>query len=151
MPATATRQKIIEAAKTRMALINGAGGYYTTIGAKVTEGKENPFGANRVDGLDISDFELEEEEVDVEDESLVLHRLPILFKGIAKSPVSPEKGRQIIFDIDKAIFVDETWGGLAEKTVPAGSGMELDQDEVKVIGVNRRVIVEYRTGKFQES
>lgn len=151
MPATATRQLIIEAMKTRMALINGSGGYYTTIGSKVTEGKENAFGANRVDGLDVSDFELEEEEADVEDEALVMHRLPVLLKGIAKSPASPEKGRQMIFDIDKAIAVDETWGGLAEKTVPAGSVMELDQDEVKVIGINRRIIVEYRTAKFQES
>lgn len=154
MPATATKQRIIDAIKTRMALINGTGGYYTTIGTKITEWKTNPFGPNRVDGLDIREG-IEEEEVWAEDESLTFHRLPIEFRGIFKSPPSIETARNGILDIQKAISVDEFWtvgaDRLAQKTLPVSNQIEVDQDESKIVGIRVDVIVEYLTEKFKES
>lgn len=150
MPTTIKRQLIIDAIKTRFALILVAGGYYTNLGQKLTERKPNPFGANRVDGIDISDPD-ENNGLAAEDQSVEQHELTLVIKAIAKSPVDASTGRKMEADIKKAIAVDSTWGGLAARTHPENSKMEVEQNDVKILGVVITITIQYDTAAFLES
>lgn len=150
MPTTIKRQKIRDAIKTRLQGITVAGGYYTNLGTKVTVWKTNPFAANKVDAIDIRD-DPEEQEVDAEDESLENRKLHVALKLIFKAPTPSEIVVQGITDVEKAIKVDETWSGLAYRTIPDGNTMDVKQDEVTLGGATVNIIIEYQTEKFTES
>ena len=147
MPSSAIiRKQIRDAIKARMALITGTGGYYTTIGANITIKKTNPYDAVKLDGIDIAD-ESEEQTVEAEDESL--EQRTINFKiSIALKQVNPDIVLLAIADVEKAIKVDPTWGGLAIRTIPKGNSDEVDQQEFIFRGVNINIAVEYKTEIF---
>jgi len=140
------RKKIRDAVATRMALINGTGGYYTTIGNHITIKKTNPYGSNKVDGIDICD-ESETQSLVTEAEELEDRALLITGK-IALKQTDPDKVLEAIADFEKAVNVDPTWGGLATRTVPLGNDDEVDQEENIFRGVNIRIRIEYTTRAF---
>jgi hypothetical protein len=140
------RKKIRDAVASRMALIDGTGGYYTAIGNHITIKKTNPYGPNKVDGIDIADESetqtLVTEAEELEDRSLIF-RLAVALKQI-----DPDKVLEAIADVEKAVNVDDRWGGLAIRTVPLGNDDEVDQQENIFRGVNIRIRIEYSTLKF---
>jgi hypothetical protein len=150
--ATDKRQLTINAIKAAMALIKIADGYYSNIGEKVTEGKDNPYGNNRVDGVDIIDPHDATRDI-TEDTALEEHTLQIEIKTISKSAVSPETARQHIADVRKAmltLFSDPWASKNLDDVRHVENDWELDQVGVKIIGTRLKFEIDFKTLKLQE-
>lgn len=146
-----TRQQIVSAIQSRLQGISVFNGYYTDLGTSIWIWRRNPWDASEVPGASIADLS-DQQEVSAEDESIAIHRLQVEIRIVAKqSSSSDTNARQIIADVEKAISTDDTWGGLAQHTLPLGNEMMVAQDEVTVAGAVIRITVEYLTAKFSES
>jgi hypothetical protein len=144
-----TRQAIIDAIETRMATITTPT-FRTTLGSSVAVWKRNKFAANRLPGLNIQDI-TDDQQVAAEDESLTEHRLTVELKVIGKEgSTSDELVREMIADVEQAILVDETWGGIALRTDPVSNAMDVAQDEVTIGGATIVIAIDYITEKFHE-
>lgn len=153
MPVTDRRQLVVNKIKTALALILVSGGYYSNLGQKVTEGKVNPFGANRVNGVDVIDPS-DATTDDAEDASIENHVLTIEVRTIAKDPVSPEVARQHIADVRKALLTltsDTWWNQNTTNLTHMGNVMEIEQAEAKIIGTLITFTVEFNTLALQEA
>jgi hypothetical protein len=152
-----TRQILVDRIKARMATITMANGYYTDAGNNVSVWKTNPFSANKIEGIDIRDLE-DPSETEAEDESLERHFLKVELRLIVKttgSETADARLRKLEADVKKAISADEYWssGGvrLADKTLPRGTVIEVDQDQDRIAGGIVTIEIQYVTAKFSES
>jgi hypothetical protein len=152
-----TRQLLIDRLKVRMATITTGNGYYTSAGSNVSVWKTNPFSANKVEGIDIRDLD-DPSETLAEDESLEQHFLKVELRLIAKTTATETADarlRKLEADAKKAISTDEYWssGGvrLADKTLPKGTVIEVEQDSDRIAGAVVTIEIQYVTVKFLES
>lgn len=112
------RQRIITAIDTRLKAILVTGGYKTNLGNHIFEWKTDPFQASDVDGLTYRDpTEQRELGCGVYDLTLPLE--------IEIASTTPAQIRKCLADLEKAVYVDETWGGLVFDT-------DIDTSELKV-------------------
>lgn len=151
--ATDRRQLAINKIKTALALILVSGGYYSNIGQKVTEGKVNPYGANRVDGVDVIDPH-DATTDNAEDSSIEDHALTVEIKTISKNAVTPEVGRQHIADVRKAMLTlvsDSWWEQNITNLTHNENDMEIEQAESKILGTRTTFTIEFNTMALQES
>jgi hypothetical protein len=150
MSATIKKQQIITKWKTRLALILTANGYYSNIGQKVYEWKANPFGANRVDGIEIREGD-ESIERRAEDASIEDHTLPIIISIVSKNPVSIDKAREYEADVRKAVLADQTFDALVDDLEHNSTEMEKEQEKDVIVGIKITFNVLYNTLTLQES
>jgi hypothetical protein len=150
MSATIKKQQIITKWKTRLALILTANGYYSNIGMKVYEWKANPFGANRVDGIEIREGD-ESIERRAEDASIEDHTLPIIISIVSKNPVSIDKAREYEADVRKAVLADQTFDALVDDLEHNSTEMEKEQEKDVIVGIKITFNVLYNTLTLQES
>ncbi len=131
-------QRIISAIDTRFKTILIAGGYKTNMGQHVFAWKETPFDASEIDGLNYRD----RREQRTPGCGVYEFTLPIEIEVFSSSP---EGIRKCLADLEKAIFVDETWGGLAENSEIDSSEMAIEHKEHIYGASNVVMTVEYRT------
>jgi hypothetical protein len=144
-----TRQAIIDAIETRMATITTPT-FRTTLGSSVAVWKRNKFAANRLPGLNIKDTS-DDQQADAEDESLTLHRMTVDLQAIGKDgATTDELVREMIADIEQAIGVDESWGGLADRTVIVRNVTDVAQDEETIGGATITLEIQFTTERFKE-
>lgn len=134
-------QLIINKIDTRFKTILVANGYATNIGQHVNWWKESPLAIADLPGMNLRD----------RDESRTLgcgiydRTLSIEIEASVSGSDSPETARLIEADIEKAIFVDDTWDGLAGISDITGSRKEAEQKQNKVAKVRVAMEIEYRT------
>lgn len=135
------QQQIIDAIDTRFKTILVTNGYATNIGQHVNWWKESPLAVSDLPGMNLRDPE----------ESRALgcgiydRTLSIEIEASVSGSDSPEMARLIEADIEKAIFVDDTWDGLAGISDITGSKKEAEQKQNKVAKVRVAMQIEYRT------
>ena len=138
------RQRIVNAIDTRFKAILVTGGYETNIGSHVFWWKDSPMQISDLPGMNCKDNSPDKElGCGVED-----HVLPIAIEAATSGSTTPTDLRKIIADIEKAIGVDETWGGLAQATDLKEEGISIQQNENKVGLVNLTMVIEYTLVRF---
>ncbi|MBW7887452.1 MAG: hypothetical protein H3C35_03700 [Bacteroidetes bacterium] len=153
MAATDKRQLIVEHIKATLTTIRTSAGYYTNIGAKVTEGKTNPFDSDRVDGVDMIDTN-DVIVTTTESEEIENHSIEITIRTIAKSPLTPEVARKQIADVRKAMKAlenDEWWMQNVTRWSNTSNTFEIEQAEVKIIGTELQFTIECNTLALEEN
>ncbi len=147
------QQIIIDQIKFALATVTTTNGFYSNIGTKVTEGKSNPFGENRMDGVDVIDGD-DDIETTTEAEEIENHKLQIIIKTIAKSPLTPETARKQIADVRKAmkaLLNDTWWIANVRRWTNSGNKFEVEQAGVKIIGTESIFIIEFDTLALEEA
>lgn len=135
------QQLIVDKIDTRFKTILVANGYATNIGQHVNWWKESPLAIADLPGMNLRD----------RDESRALgcaiydRTLNIEIEASVSGSDSPETARLIEADIEKAIFVDDTWDGLAEISDITGSKKEAEQKQNRVAKARVMMEVQYRT------
>lgn len=142
------RQIILTALDTRLKAILIASGYETDLGLSVFEWRTTEFQATELPGITWRDYAASE-------------AVPITIMG-ASSKVEqaldvemdimvqdgPDTGstiRKCIADVQKAIGIDPTWGGLAVGTDDSGNETMRDQAGKITGSVTMRIRITYRT------
>lgn len=112
------RQRIITAIDIGLKAILVTGGYKTNMGLNVFEWKSEAFAASEVDGLTYRD-RTDPRQVGC---GVYDHEMPVEIEIVSTTPAQI---RKCLADLEKAIHVDPTWGGLA-------FGTDLDMDETAI-------------------
>lgn len=140
------RENIVNALVTRLKTISTAS-YETNAGENVFLWRESPLEADEVPGIfvydtdDVSvDFSLAPSHSRAEE-----HQLTVELGLVA---TSTDEYRKIVRDVRKCIGVDETFGGLAMRTTPVRSSVAVDDQGVKILGIEMIIRVDYRTTKW---
>jgi hypothetical protein len=144
------RQTLWNAVKGRMALINGTGGYQTSVGSDIREWQLTPLERTDIDCLLISD----PREVPGEDQNKnsggFNRYLEFELKAfLAESTASPEKARKVEEDLIKAIGVDERWGGLARRTHMGISEIAVDEKGARIGGLDFTIRIEFSRARWE--
>jgi hypothetical protein len=137
------RQQLVNKVKERFAAITTANGYQTNIGAQLTEWHLSPKEPAQLPGLDVRD---ETEETVVENKNSGVYERKLQITAIAELLETTEtatQARKAEADIIRAVGVDQTWGGLARRTLPETADVTVD-DKGQRIGAVRVVFqIEY--------
>ncbi len=141
------RQQIVDAVKTRLALITTANGYQTDIGLKQTEWNPGPKGADpeadELPGHDIRD-EVETTEVKDKNSGTFDRALEIVvIAELKEAGPGATLARKALEDLIKAVGVDPTWGGLARRTLPVEDDINVDELGQQIGAARLRFKVEY--------
>lgn len=146
--ADSLRQQIINAVDTRLKTIKIANGYETDLGLNVNRWKTIPVSSDK-------EYELiyRDPIEDVTAENIAIgrheHTLHMEIEIITKADsISDNQVRKMIADIEKAIKVDETWGVLAQRTIPESNEINVLQSEKIIGGVIFRFAIIFRTNKW---
>jgi hypothetical protein len=143
------RKKIRDKLTVGLQLITIAHGYYTDAGLNVTVQKTNPYGSNKLDGIDIRD-EKEDHTLLAEEDPLVERTLHLTL-AVALKQTDPDKVYEAIADVEKVInglLLDTTFTDLVDRVIPEGNDNEVSQDENILRGVNIRIGIVYTTDAF---
>lgn len=146
--ADSTRQQIINAVDTRLKTIKIVNGYETDIGLNVNRWKATAVESDKTEELIYRDIS---EEITAENTVIGRHEhtLHIEAEIITKAgSISDNQIRKMIADMDKAIGVGETWGGLAQRTIPEGNEMSIRQMDKIIGGAMVRFAIIYRTNRW---
>ena len=149
--ADSKRQQIFDAVVARMNLIKTSGGYETNpkvFGWHAPEFEEGDL----ADGvLNVKDPTEEGEEGLIQPHT---HDKKLQFEvefAVGKATdltIVPVQARKIVADINMAIAVDRAWGGLARKTSPVSSEIEVEHAGKVVCGGKATFTIEYRHQAF---
>jgi hypothetical protein len=135
------RQTLFSAVLTRAATITVANGYGTNIGSHVKEWQTTPLESVDLPAVLVSDS-TENTLVPEVGETAGLYRreLEITFDAVlAESGQNATEARKAIADIIAMIGVDQTWGGVARRTVPVSDQLMLDDTGTRIGGARVRV------------
>lgn len=150
MSVTIKKQQIVNAWKTRLALILTANGYYTNIGQKVYEWKSTSFDAPRTDGIEIREGD-EQIGRTAEDASIEEHTLPVIVHVVLKNPTGMDKAREMEADIRRAVRQDVTFSGLVFDLEHNATAFDKEQEKDVIVGVTLTFNLLYHTLTLQES
>lgn len=135
------QQQIVDAIDTRFKTILTTNGYGTNVGQHVTWWKESPVALSDLPGMNLKD----PEETRIPGCGIYERSLILRIEASVSGSDSPETARLIEADIEKAIFIDNRWGGLASNTEISGSGKEAAQKQNKISKVTLSMEILYET------
>jgi hypothetical protein len=125
----------------RFSAILTTGGYETNIGTNVVDWPVEPFTDEELPVLTYKDVTVETE---VESFVGFANRMTVIITAAVTSTTPMAQIRKIIADVDKAIGIDQTWGGLALMTERVGDESEATIQEKKFTGCSITVVVTFR-------
>ena len=131
------RQTLVDRALARFATITVANGYQTNIGAKVKEWQTTPLDETELGSLLVRDT-IASVRPDPNGPNSSKHtwsQQVIVDVVLQESAQSPVEARKTISDINKAVGVDQTWGGLARRSEQVSEKLMLDKPGGRVAGV----------------
>jgi hypothetical protein len=157
-------QKIIAGIVARLALINGTGGYNTTIASgKIADSRPNWDQEDDLPALSVFQGTTKSAEWP-QGRRKTQHTMPVLIKGFLKRGTDASNARKLIADIKKAIrgasteanrWLDERWPavsgtspGLALATREGSHSIEYAEGTFEITGVQVEIEVDYLTDKF---
>ena len=141
------RQQIVDKVKERFALIRVANGYQTDIGLKQTEWNPGPKGADpeadELPGHDIRD-EVERTVIQNKNSGVYERQLEVtVIAEVREEGPGATLARRALEDMIKAVGVDQTWGGLARRTVPIEDDINVDELGQQIGAARIKFTVEY--------
>ncbi|MDW8003051.1 MAG: hypothetical protein RMJ39_10410 [Deltaproteobacteria bacterium] len=139
------REEIVEALKSLIEGIRKKEGYETDIGKNVEVWRSEPFLPSELPCVNIMDYASYVEEVGDFHNVTLSFAIDVVF---ANEPMAVL--RSAISDLKKAIFGDETLGGLAISTRYLGDEVEISQKEDKISVLHARVSVLYRVERWRD-
>ncbi len=140
--ADSIRQQILSAIDTRLKAILVASGYATDIGTNVHDWKVDPIEEDDLPILLYRDISVATEIVNF---NCFAHRMTVNISVAVTNSTPMTEIRKLIADLDKAIGVDETWGGLALFTIRIGDESSVEIGEKKFAGCQVNFEVTFRT------
>lgn len=144
------RADILSAVKTRLQTIATSSGYITNLGRNVGLWRTVPLSDAELPFCNIRDTM---EEVTDDSQGGAVGRMVRRQVTVEFEIVSPDLTsiRNCQEDVEKAIGVDETFGGLATRTQPVSSELLANQERDAIAGVLLTVRIDYRTGRWSAS
>lgn len=130
------RQTLVDRILARFANIKTANGYQTNVGAKTKEWQTTPLDENELTTILVRD-PIALRRTDPNGENSSKHTwatqiiVDLVFPETGQSPAEARKG---ISDINKAVGVDQTWGGLAKRSEQVSERLIIDQTGTRVGG-----------------
>lgn len=157
-------QKIIDAIVSRLAAINGTGGYHTTIAAgKIADSRPNWDQEGDLPAISVFQGTTVSAEAN-DNRRKTIHEMPVMIRCFMTRGTTAANARKVIADIKKAIrgsgtqangFLDERWPavsgtppGIAMITRESSSGIEYADGTYEVTGAQVEITVQYITDKF---
>ena len=131
------RQTLVDRILARFALITVAGGYLTNVGAKVKEWQETPLDESELTTILVRDT-IATVRPDPNGPNSSKHTWAqqiIVDAVLQESAQNAIEARKAISDINKAVGVDQTWGGLAKRSEQVNEKLMLDKTSGRVAGV----------------
>ncbi len=141
------RQKIISAIDTRLKSILIAGGYETDIGQNVWDWRAESLEEDNLPALIYRDTGTETEFGTF---TTFTHKMTVNIMVAVSSTTPMTTIRKIIADIDRAIGMDDTWGGLALMTIKISDESQVEIDEVKFAGCQVVIEITFRTTAWND-
>ena len=141
MPDT-IRQKIIDALDTRMKGILSASGYETDIGLSVQDWPAGLIEDSKLPVLIYRDVSCENA---IDTLVTFSHKLMVEIDALVNDDTPVETVRKIIADIDKAIGIDDQWGGIALLTERVSDQFRVELKERVYAGCKVVVVITFRT------
>lgn len=138
------RQQIINAVRARLGTIRTAAGYATDIGANVLEWQTTPIPVEDLPAVCFKDTDTEIEAWTMRERD---NRIALVIEAVGQG-ITAATARSYLEDVYRAIGTDETWGGLALVTEPAGDSIELKTEDEDVGRATVRITIEYQVGKW---
>lgn len=135
------QQQLIDAIDTRFKTILVANGYATNIGQHVTWWKESPLAIGNLPGMNLRDLE----ESRIPGCGIYERSLSLEIEASVSGADSPKTARLIEADIEKAIFVDNRWGGFASNTEILAAKKEAGHKQNKVAKIILSIEILYET------
>lgn len=131
------RQTLVTAILARFALITTAGGYLTNVGAKVKEWQTTPLDETQLTTLLVRDpIATKLPDPNGPNSSRTLWSTQIIVDAVLpEGGQNAAEARKTISDINKAVGVDQTWGGLAKRSEQVSEKLMLDKPGGLVAGV----------------
>lgn len=135
------QQLIIDKIDARFKTILVENEYATNIGQHVTWWKESPLAISDLPGMNIRDGE----ESRIPGCGIYERILNLEIEASVSGADSPETARLIEADIEKAIFVDNRWNGLASNTEILNMRKEAAQKQNRVAKITLFIEILYET------
>jgi len=135
-------QQIMEAVDIALKTIWRTDGYNTDLGNRVYEWRKAPVNIEDAECVIYRDMAPSITRSVGED----IYELPVEFILIGQNDNIPKIARSMYADIVKCLFANETWGGLAERTVILPpEDVEYIHHEHTFAGIRFRAIIDFRT------
>jgi len=140
-------QQIIDKIDARFKTIKKTGGYKTDVGLHVFDWLDRDLADTELDALIYRD---KSNTKNASSQKIFDNKVQLEIEFKTKSAGSTARQvRMMAEDVYKAIGIDETWGGLAQKTNPLQDNINVDQAN-KIVGSGTITVeIEYRTAKWQ--
>lgn len=141
MPDT-IRQQVISSVDARFKTILTTNGYQTDIGANVFDWRAEALEDSNLPALIYRDTQCSTE---ISNIASYTHKMTVEVIAVVANDTPMPIIRQIIADIDKAIGVDDRWGGLAILTERTGDESGIEIDDKKYAGCRLTMVITFRT------
>jgi hypothetical protein len=142
------RQQLIDAIKIRFAAITTANGYETNLGNSLDEWRTEAFEPSELPGINLRD-ESEPVTYANKNSGSVLRKLNVVADLVfQETDLSATLARSGLADVEAAIAVDPTWGGLAKLTIQDESRLMTDERGRWLGGARIAFTIEYFTSPF---
>lgn len=149
-------QQILDAVETTLKTILTTNSYHTNLGLKVYVNKPNSIISNSNDNaINIADLSLTA--LTAKTGGIINYFDYQLFVEISlhfKSGTAATDIRKGIYDVQKAIGTNYTWGGKAINTYPPEGSefiqLVFEQEENIIVGAKLNIIIEFRTKEWAE-
>lgn len=131
------RQTLVDRILARFALITTANGYLTNVGAKVREWQTTPLDETELTTLLVRDTiaSVQPDPNGSNSSRRTWSQQIIVDAVLPETAQNAVEARKTISDINKAVGVDQTWGGLARRSDQVNEKLMLDKTGGRVAGV----------------
>jgi hypothetical protein len=147
--ADSIRQRIAAALDARLKGILVASGYETNLGRNVFAWRVPDLQEAELPAAIWRDTDCDDSSATIGTIGFHLHSLKMeIDLREADGTSTPASIRALIADLQKAIGVDTTWGGLAIRTNPLSSAIVVDQEEKIIGGANVTFTIDFYTRKW---
>ena len=145
-PPKSKRQSIIDAVATRLKTISAGATYSTSIGSHFRDWKTTTWDQSEIPGVMIHDMDEDVEAGTTREHVKTMHlEINAVVKG---GTTTGEEMRKVLADLETCVKVDETWGGLASRTVYRSNKFSMMQEDVTVAMVQMKIDIEYRVLRY---
>jgi hypothetical protein len=142
------RQRIMDAIVDRMKLIDGTGSYETNVAERVKDSETN-WDETDYPAISVFDGDALANPTSTGAYQGVIWSMPILIRAFATQAADgPSNVRKLIKDINTAIRVDDTFGGLVMQTRQTKEAVVRNQDSFEIEGCEVEFEAQYISRKF---
>lgn len=145
-PPKSKRQSIIDAVITRLKTIAAGATYSTSMGSHVRDWKVTTWDQSEIPGVMVHDVSEDVEAGTTREHVKTMH---LEIDAVVKNGTTTgAEMREALADLETCVKADETWGGLASRTVYRSNKFALMQEDATVAMVQMVLDIEYRILRY---